>query len=1213
MTGEGPAGCPSLPEADPLTLSDPGVGRELLVAVLDSLEEHVAVLDAAGSIIAVNEPWREFARQNGVSRLAGTVEAVSYLEVTRRAAEAGVPFAAEVLRALQEVLSGERKAWRGEYRCDSPDQARWFVIKILGMASGNGRAVVIHENITPQKVTEAALRESEARSSLAQVAARAGLWQWDLDTGKLAWSDEFYALFGLRPGCDEASFETWRSAVHPEDLEGAEASIADAVASGTLLDNRYRIRLPDGGTKWIRAQGSVLRDDSGKAVRMAGICLDITDSKRAHVHAQSMLRTAMDGIWLVTDTGELVEANEAACAMLGYSRDELIGMHISAIDAAESAEQTRAHVERVNRLGADLFESLHRRKDGSLLPVEISVTVLPEVRQQVAYIRDITQRKRTEAALVAREQHAQVLVRLARHLEVAESYQEAVQAAFEGVHEVLGYRNLWAYLLSDDGTAFRAIAAVGPTAETVLSESGTATLAIDGHPMLEEIAAARDIVVVEDAPLDSKTDKRIVQAMGIRSIVNVPILLMGKSLGSVGMGTFEGEGVRVPDALEREFLMSLGNQFGATFDRLRLQLQRQQAEEALARNEMRLRQAFAVGGLGVWEWDPRTDAVAWFGDMFRIYGVRPEEFTGQGSDYLASTRPDYRETQARNMQLAWSHGVTEEEVGQGAVPPREFKELCIVRPDGTECFTLGEALCILDAQRRPLRMVGVTIDITERKRAEENLRNALAAVEHSSAGIMITDREGSIEYVNPALCQMTGYTAAELVGQNPRILNSGDQLGPFHEQMWARISAGEAWSGRFHNRRKDGSLYWESANISPVFDEAGRITSFISIKEDITGELRQDEERRALERHVARAQKMDSLGSLAGGVAHDMNNVLGAIMALASLHRRHAGPETGLHQAMDTIIKACERGGTLVKGLLGFARQGLGEIRPLDLNALVVEEVALLKHTTLQRVRLEMELDDGLRQVQGDSAALSHALMNLCINAVDAMPEGGALTLRTHDGGGELVEISVTDTGCGMPTEVVEKALDPFFTTKPEGKGTGLGLSIVYGTVKAHRGRMELQSQPGHGTTVRLWLPACEPAANAPQPEAPGAPMKQGLNVLVIDDDDLVQMSLGQLLDALGHSATLVGSGEEGIRLLQEGLAPDALILDWNMPGLGGAGTLPLVRNMRPSLPVLLATGRVDQAARDISLNLPGVTLIQKPFTLEEIEKILDGVAKGGA
>jgi CheY-like chemotaxis protein len=352
---------------------------------------------------------------------------------------------------------------------------------------------------------------------------------------------------------------------------------------------------------------------------------------------------------------------------------------------------------------------------------------------------------------------------------------------------------------------------------------------------------------------------------------------------------------------------------------------------------------------------------------------------------------------------------------------------------------------------------------------------------------------------------------------------------------------------------------------------------------------------------------MESLGILAGGVAHDMNNVLGAILGLASVHLELLPPESPLHRALSTITKACTRGGNLIQSLLGFARQGLTEEKELDMNTLVRDEVRLLERTTLARVRLEMDLTENLRPILGDASALTHLLMNLCVNAVDAMPENGTLTLRTRNVDEAWIEIEVADTGTGMSTEVLEKALDPFFTTKAHGKGTGLGLSIAYSTVMAHRGQMELESEPGHGTRVKLRFPASASQLRnlEASPETQGAPTVTPLKVLLVDDDELIQSSMQAILEVLGHSVTSTRSGEEALAALEAGCAPDVVILDLNMPGLGGAGTLPRLRALRPTLPILLATGRADQTALDLIQAHPHVTLLSKPFSMKDLQKHL--------
>ncbi|BDU77590.1 PAS domain-containing protein [Mesoterricola sediminis] len=373
--------------------------------------------------------------------------------------------------------------------------------------------------------------------------------------------------------------------------------------------------------------------------------------------------------------------------------------------------------------------------------------------------------------------------------------------------------------------------------------------------------------------------------------------------------------------------------------------------------------------------------------------------------------------------------------------------------------------------------------------------------------------------------------------------------------------------------------------------------------------LAADAERVRLASQVAQAQKMDSLGSLAGGVAHDINNVLGAVQALAMVHQLQAPEGSRVRRDMETVIRACQRGGNLVKGLLGFARQNLAENRLLDLNGLVREEAALLERTTLGRVRLVLDLAPEPLVVNGDPGALAHCLMNLCVNAVDAMPGGGTLALSTRREG-ERVRLEVADTGTGMPPEVLEKALDPFYTTKPQGKGTGLGLAIVYGTVKNHRGDLELASAPGEGTRVRIRLPLAGTAAPAPGPRAAeaGGPAR-ARSILLVDDDELILSSIPALVESLGHRVETASSGAEGLARLARGPVPDLVILDMNMPDLDGGATLARIRRDHPTLPVLLATGRADQTALDLVAAHPYVTLLPKPFNLQELGQAIEGYA----
>jgi len=500
-------------------------------------------------------------------------------------------------------------------------------------------------------------------------------------------------------------------------------------------------------------------------------------------------------------------------------------------------------------------------------------------------------------------------------------------------------------------------------------------------------------------------------------------------------------------------------------------------------------------------------------------------------------------------------------------------------------------------------------DITERKRDQEALeasrRHFQEAVEYQPVPIAIA-REERLVHLNLAFTKTFGYDLEEIPTIGAWMERAYPEPGYRQEvvEQWDRSLAPA--SGRNENTQdreylvtcKDQSKKHVIIRRRLIGDQ------FLATFVDLTQVRSAEENRLKLETEVHHLQRMESVGRLAGGISHDMNNVLAAIMSMAEAMRL---TEEGNPKGLDLILDATRRGRNLLKGLMTFARKEMAETESLDLNDLVRKEAELLSSTLLQRIRLQLALDPGQPRVLGSSSALATALMNLSVNAMDAMPDGGVLTLGTRILEEGRVELTVQDTGHGMSPEVVSRAMEPFYTTKPPGKGTGLGLAMVFGTVQAHGGTLEIRSQVGKGTELRITLPILR--GEGPMPAMGGVPPGSGtaesLRILIVDDDAMVREASLKLFQAQGHRVTLAGGGYEALGLLDHGAGWDVVVLDLNMPDLNGQETLKRIRARKPSIPVVVATGYVEDAVRLRLEAARQVALVGKPYSLEDFHMAL--------
>jgi two-component system cell cycle sensor histidine kinase/response regulator CckA len=635
-------------------------------------------------------------------------------------------------------------------------------------------------------------------------------------------------------------------------------------------------------------------------------------------------------------------------------------------------------------------------------------------------------------------------------------------------------------------------------------------------------------------------------------------------------------------------------------------------------------------------------------------------------------------------------------------------------------------------------MEGFVHDISESRRVEEELRKLSRAVEHSPASVVITDLKGNIEYVNPTFSRVTGYTREEAIGQNPRILKSGESPPEAYRAMWDAITHGQDWHGEFHNKRKDGTLYWEFASISPIVDASGRTTHFVAIKEDITARkeaeaalarselyyrsliehaldltavlapdgtvlfvspsvvrlfgLRPEDatgrnvfelihredaaqvkdriagilargarfehvefrvrhsdgswrtlsaigkplppetgiegliinardlsERHELEAQLRQSQKMEAVGRLAGGVAHDFNNLLTAILGYTELLLSDIPPEDPKTAELNEILTAAQRAAALTRQLLTFSRKQVVQVEVLDVAATIRGMEQMLRRVIGEDIVFAASVPEDLGRVRADRSQIEQVLMNLVVNARDAMPKGGTLRIEASNvtragvdrrAGASPAEdswvvLTVADDGTGMSEETLRHIFEPFFTTKARGKGTGLGLATTYAIVQQTGGFTEVASEPGSGTTFRVFLPR---AKESPQPgrTRSGAhrtsPARGSETILLVEDEALVRKLASDVLTGRGYTVLSAASGAEALVLAEANADAIALVVsDVVMPGMSGPEMAGHLAARGLPFPVLYMSGYAES---DSGALLPtGASLLQKPFSPDALAR----------
>jgi PAS domain S-box-containing protein len=520
---------------------------------------------------------------------------------------------------------------------------------------------------------------------------------------------------------------------------------------------------------------------------------------------------------------------------------------------------------------------------------------------------------------------------------------------------------------------------------------------------------------------------------------------------------------------------------------------------------------------------------------------------------------------------------------------------------------------VLEADRPVSEVAVYAREITAQKKSQADLGKLFQAVQQSPMSVVITDRDGKIEYVNPEFTKVTGYTRAEAVGQNPRILKSGHTTPEQYAELWNAISTGGVWRGELLNKKKNGELFWELASIAPV-KEGEKITNFVAVKEDIT-------ERREIEEQLRQSQKMQAVGQLTGGIAHDFNNLLAIVMGNLQLLQERLSGDAKAREYLDDALWSAKRGGELTHRLLAFARKQPLKPAVIDLNDVVRGMTELLRRTLGASIRIEESLAPNLWKAFADRGELENALVNLAVNSRDAMRSAGTLTLETRNAvldedyaeqyeevtPGEYVLLAVADTGTGMPPEIMQRAFEPFFTTKEVGQGSGLGLSMVYGFVKQSGGHVSIYSRVGQGACVKLYLPRA-PSTPVGREEDSSDVFPEDLGnkvVLVVEDEAKLRKVAVKMLDRLGLQSMQAETAKDALELLAD-THVDVLFTDIELPGgMNGTALADVAHHLYPEIKVLFTTGY----ARETTLHERGLheraPWLLKPYSHQDLAREL--------
>ncbi|MEW6365499.1 MAG: PAS domain S-box protein [Acidobacteriota bacterium] len=969
----------------------------------------------------------------------------------------------------------------------------------------------------------------------------------------------------------------------------------DSPVSGQVLVRCFR---KDGTVLSIESQGRRVVVDGEPAI--AGVAFDVSMLERTeHTLRESeerykaLVAGLMDGLAVIRD-GVYVYANDAYARIFGFdSPAELLGRPLGNLTHPDYREQLFACRDRLER---GLVEELHGEalaltRDG--VPIEVEVqgrTIVYEGRRAVVLVvRDVTEAKRKLRTIKAISEIGHAMNR-------SRDLQQLLGLIHEQVTTLMRARNFYIALMDPRTQTVSFpyfVDQFDATPEPRQAKRGlTEYIMRTGQSLLWTPERA--------AELEGNGEVEVIGTLP-SSWLGVPLRVVDRTVGAMVVQDYEQQGAYSEG--DRVLLETLASPAA-------LAIERQVAEDALRRSETRYRLLYENTLSGVSISTPDGRLIACNPALIRMYKFDAEEEMLRLPPHALSTDPGARAELLRELAERGKI-VNHRSAGQ--------------RRDGTAIHVMENLVGIFASDGALQYVVTNTIDLSDIVSAEEALRASVAKYralyENATDAILIQDGDVIID-CNSQAGRMMRCERHEIIGHSPSDFSPPQQRDGRPSKLLVdeykrRVLEGETLHFPWKAFRADGTPLHLEVSVSRL--ELGGSTYLQSILHDATDRVRAEEEQRRLEEQLAQAQKMEAVGTLAGGIAHDFNNLLCGIIGYAALAKTQLTQEHSLHRAIETIESSAHRAAELTNQLLGFARGGRYQVQPTCMNQVVENVVSIARRTFDKSIDIEVSLDQDLLAVEGDAGQLEHCLLNLCLNARDALPNGGTITITTRNSwiddtkarqhvgarAGDYVLLSVRDNGTGIDPETRKRIFEPFFTTKEKGKGSGMGLAMVYGIVKNHGGFIEVDSEVARFSEFKAYIPATRQPAATTTPVNPEADLPRGREtILVVDDEQVVREMAAELLRELGYKVLVAASGREAVDTYRSEKV-DLVLLDVLMPGMSGKETFQAIVSLDPSARILVSSGFSLEGQANEILRSGAKGYIQKPYNLSEFARTL--------